>query len=75
MLRMEDIDTPRVVPGAADDILRELEAFGFEWDGDVLYQSRRFARYDEVLGLLRDHVIPVPAGRDCHRAVIRDRSV
>lgn len=53
LLRMEDIDTPRVVAGAADDILRELEAFGFEWDGDVLYQSRRFERYDEILGQLR----------------------
>jgi len=53
LLRMEDIDTPRVVAGADDEILRELEAFGFEWDGDVLYQSHRFERYDEVLGQLR----------------------
>ncbi len=33
--------------------MRELEAFGFEWDGDVLYQSSRFERYDEVLAQLR----------------------
>jgi len=53
LLRMEDIDTPRVVPGAADAILRELERFGFEWDGEVLYQSRRFERYDAALLELR----------------------
>ena len=54
LLRMEDIDTPRVVPGAADVILRELERFGFEWDGPVLYQSSRFERYDAALLELRD---------------------
>ncbi len=53
LLRIEDIDTPRVIPGAADAMLRELEAYGFEWDGDVLYQSSRFARYDQVLDRLR----------------------
>ncbi len=53
LMRMEDIDTPRVVPGAAEDILRELEAYGFEWDGDILYQSSRFDRYDQVLEQLR----------------------
>ena len=53
LLRVEDIDTPRVVPGAADTILRELEAFGFEWDGDVLYQSSRFERYEQALAELR----------------------
>ncbi len=41
LVRIEDVDPPRVVAGAADDILRTLEAFGFEWDGPVMYQSRR----------------------------------
>ena len=40
-LRIEDVDPPRVVPGSADAILRTLERFGFEWDGPVVYQSRR----------------------------------
>ena len=53
LVRMEDIDTPRNVPGAADDILRTLEVFGFEWDGEVLYQSDRHAAYGEVLEGLR----------------------
>ncbi|HXH04037.1 MAG TPA: tRNA glutamyl-Q(34) synthetase GluQRS [Candidatus Competibacteraceae bacterium] len=51
-LRIEDIDTPRVVPGAADDILRTLEAFGLHWDGAVMYQSRRGDAYQAVLDKL-----------------------
>ncbi|KMN47722.1 glutamyl-Q tRNA(Asp) ligase [Chromobacterium violaceum] len=49
LLRMEDLDPPREVPGAADDILRTLEAFGFEWDGEVVYQSRRHGLYRAAL--------------------------
>ncbi|QEL56158.1 tRNA glutamyl-Q(34) synthetase GluQRS [Chromobacterium paludis] len=49
LLRMEDLDPPREVPGAADDILRTLDAFGFEWDGEVTYQSRRHDLYRQAL--------------------------
>ena len=49
LVRMEDLDTPRVVKGAADNILATLEAFGFEWDDDILYQSQRFDAYQEVI--------------------------
>lgn len=52
LLRIEDLDTPRMVPGAADAILRTLERFGFEWDGPVLYQSARHAHYREALDRL-----------------------
>lgn len=45
LVRIEDLDTPRVVPGSADLILRTLERFGFEWDGSVLYQSARNDAY------------------------------
>ncbi|AUH50112.1 tRNA glutamyl-Q(34) synthetase GluQRS [Chromobacterium sp. ATCC 53434] len=54
LLRMEDLDPPREVPGAAADILRTLEAFGFEWDGEVVYQSRRHPLYREALNRLID---------------------
>ena len=49
LLRIEDVDIPRVVAGASDQILRDLEAFGFEWDGPVLYQSKRFEYYRHYL--------------------------
>jgi glutamyl-Q tRNA(Asp) synthetase len=54
LVRMEDIDPPREKPGAADDILRTLEAFGLEWDGEVLRQSSRLETYlDAALDLLQ----------------------
>lgn len=46
LLRMEDIDPLREVPGAAESILRQLEAFALHWDGAVLYQSQRLPAYD-----------------------------
>ncbi len=49
LLRVEDIDPPREVPGAADDILYTLERFGLEWDGNVLYQSQRLDAYEAYL--------------------------
>ena len=52
LVRIEDLDTPRVIPGCADEMLRTLEAFGFEWDGEVLYQSSRRAAYRESLAEL-----------------------
>lgn len=49
LVRMEDVDLPRCIAGAADDILRTLVAFGFEWDGPVLYQSQRTEAYAAAL--------------------------
>ena len=43
LLRMDDLDRPREMPGAADAILATLDACGLEWDGSVLYQSTRDA--------------------------------
>ncbi|MDO4693382.1 MAG: tRNA glutamyl-Q(34) synthetase GluQRS [Eikenella sp.] len=60
LVRMEDLDPPREMAGAADRILHTLEAFGFEWDGEVAYQSRRHARYREVLNELRQKGLVYP---------------
>ncbi len=46
---MEDLDTPRVIAGCADGMLRTLEAFGLCWDGPVARQSGRTGHYREAL--------------------------
>ncbi|MBL8398821.1 MAG: tRNA glutamyl-Q(34) synthetase GluQRS [Candidatus Accumulibacter sp.] len=53
LLRIEDLDQPRTQPGAADAILRTLEAFGFAWDEEVVVQSRRLAGYRQALAVLQ----------------------
>jgi glutamyl-Q tRNA(Asp) synthetase len=53
LVRIEDIDTPRVVPGSAEEILEALRRYGLEWDGEVVWQSRRTALYEAALGKLR----------------------
>jgi glutamyl-Q tRNA(Asp) synthetase len=53
LVRMEDLDTPRVVGGSADEILRALERYALTWDGEVVYQSRRIPLYDDALQQLR----------------------
>ncbi len=52
-LRIEDLDTPRCVPGATDAILRTLERFGLHWDGEIVYQSRRREIYEAAIAKLR----------------------
>ena len=49
LLRIEDLDQARTQAGAARDILRTLEAFGFTWDAPVLYQSQRLDAYHAAL--------------------------
>jgi glutamyl-Q tRNA(Asp) synthetase len=53
-LRIEDVDTPRTAAGAETAILRTLEALGFAWDGPIVRQSERVARYEEALATLRE---------------------
>ncbi|GMQ83716.1 MAG: tRNA glutamyl-Q(34) synthetase GluQRS [Gammaproteobacteria bacterium] len=62
LLRMEDLDPPREVPGAADNILRMLEAFGLYWDGEVTYQSQRHAAYRAALDRLEHMGQTYPCG-------------
>ncbi|MBI4989504.1 MAG: tRNA glutamyl-Q(34) synthetase GluQRS [Rhodocyclales bacterium] len=53
LLRMEDVDEPRTVAGAAAAILHSLERLGFAWDGEVVYQSRRKPLYRAAFERLR----------------------
>jgi glutamyl-Q tRNA(Asp) synthetase len=48
-LRIEDLDKPREVPGSAAGILRTLELFGFEWDGQIVRQHERAELYEAAL--------------------------
>ena len=58
-LRVEDLDTPRIVAGATERILATLRALAFEWPSPVEYQSRHAARYAAALDA-------IPAGAEAH---------
>ncbi|MBK9162068.1 MAG: tRNA glutamyl-Q(34) synthetase GluQRS [Nitrosomonadales bacterium] len=73
LVRMEDLDVPRCVPGAADDILRTLEAFGLHSDEPVICQSRRTAAYVEALQQLKDSGAIYPCC--CTRKEIADSAL
>lgn len=64
-LRIDDVDPPRVAPGATDAILRCLDAFGFAWDGPVVRQSERGDAYAAALERLRQvvHIYPCTCSR------------
>ncbi len=55
LLRIEDIDTPRVRAGADRQIIDTLEILGLEWDGDIVYQSERLGHYEQALAMLADN--------------------
>jgi glutamyl-Q tRNA(Asp) synthetase len=69
-VRIDDLDPPRVALGATDSILRCLEALGFEWDGPVLYQSRRLPAYHAALHRLSRLALVYPCA--CTRKEIAD---
>lgn len=73
LVRIEDLDPPRVVRGAADDILRTLEACGLEWDGGVVYQGRRSDAYHAALHALRRAEKLYPCA--CSRREIADSGI
>jgi glutamyl-Q tRNA(Asp) synthetase len=72
-LRIDDLDPPRVVPGAADTILHCLEQLGFEWDGPVIYQSQRTPAYHAALHQLRQRGLVYPCA--CSRKEIAEHAV
>lgn len=70
---MEDLDTPRNAPGAADAILRAMERFGFEWDGEIVYQSARKEAYRQALHSLRERHLAFACA--CSRKEIADSAL
>ncbi len=52
LLRIDDVDTPRIVQGASEKILITLNAHGLRWDQSVIYQSKQFEAYQAVVDLL-----------------------
>jgi glutamyl-Q tRNA(Asp) synthetase len=53
LVRVEDLDTARVVRGSEQEILEALRRYGLRWDGEIVHQSERTALYDAALARLR----------------------
>jgi glutamyl-Q tRNA(Asp) synthetase len=70
LLRIEDIDPPREQPGATDLILKALDLYGFERDGDVIYQSHSATAHEEGLQTLLDANLAYRCG--CSRKDLAD---
>lgn len=68
LLRIEDLDIPRVIPGCADDMLATLDILGLHWDGEVLYQSQRTEIYQAAVDGLVGKGLAYACG--CTRAEI-----
>lgn len=73
LLRMEDVDTPRTVAGAADTIMAQLTALGLHWDGDVMWQSQRNAAYQSAFDALAARGLIYGCG--CTRREIADSAL
>jgi glutamyl-Q tRNA(Asp) synthetase len=73
LLRIEDVDAPRCSPEAEAAILRSLAAHGLEWDGEIVRQRDRAARYAEALAALEARGAVYPCG--CSRREIGDSAL
>ena len=72
LLRIDDLDSPRLVAGMADDILKTLEMFGLVWDGEITWQSRHLDAYAEAFDALMERDVLYPCG--CSRKEIAQTS-
>lgn len=60
LLRMDDLDTPRVVPGSAEQIVQDLQWLGLDWDGEIEWQSQQQTRYQTTLTTLQQQGLVYP---------------
>lgn len=71
LVRIEDIDPPREVVGASADILATLQAYGLNWDDDVVYQSQQSDHYEQVLANLNKQQLSYACA--CTRKIIKEQ--
>ena len=72
LLRIEDLDRPREALGSADSILQTLQAFGLQWDGEVVRQRDRNELYDDALQRLQSRGLTFECA--CSRLQLEDES-
>src|SRR5262245_16838070 len=68
VVRMEDIDSPRIKPGAAAQALEDLRWLGLDWDGEPIVQTERLALYEAALARLQEQELVYPC--TCSRSDI-----
>lgn len=71
-VRIDDIDPPREQPDAARQIVAALDAYGFERDGDIIFQSNSHDRHRAALERLVDSGAAYPCG--CSRRDLREEA-
>jgi len=70
LLRIDDVDVTRMVEGADVAIIRTLEAFGFQWSGNILYQTQMIDAYEAALDKLIERSLVFPCL--CSRKQLHD---
>src|SRR5262249_55742048 len=60
LLRIEDIDSPRIKPGAADEACEDLRWLGLDWDEEPVVQTQRLPLYEEALRKLQEQELVYP---------------
>jgi glutamyl-Q tRNA(Asp) synthetase len=70
LLRIEDLDTPRIQADAATDIVALLHACGMRWHGEVIYQSQRLPLYADALHQLQQRGWVYPC--NCPRSRVKN---
>lgn len=73
LVRIENLDPSRQIPGASREILRTLELLGMEWDDEVVYQKQRHKIYQAALAVLKRQLLIYPCS--CSRREIADSTI
>lgn len=73
LVRIEDVDSTRVIPDSSRQILYALESLSMKWDGEVVYQSERYSAYQAALTQLQERNMIYPCA--CSRREIADSAI